>query len=288
MVYENGIRQQNATVEVEHAPVSLGLLIEFGGRTPALNRELGRKSHELASIWWTSSLEEIDLQSGNMTTESRKSPTFRRTMRRSTPSSLSWYSRAVGDESIRRYYLHPGADATRDGRKAIVLISSGIDTLSKAGYDDLLRTAENSDTPIYLVSLAPVLSPFVEMEHATPLARIDWSKAQNQLQEIARASGGRAYAPENMIDLSATYDDMMENLKVRYVITYRSSSDGDLSIPRTVRVELVNPSNGEPLEIVDSNGKTIRAKVVVRKLHPQDYLRRVSLSGGPFSVTKGR
>jgi Ca-activated chloride channel family protein len=53
------------------------------------------------------------------------------------------------------------------GRKAIVLISSGIDTLSKAGYDDLLRTAENSDTPIYVVSLAPVLSPFVEMEHAT-------------------------------------------------------------------------------------------------------------------------
>jgi hypothetical protein len=44
---------------------------------------------------------------------------------------------------------------------------------------------------------------------------------------------------------------------VRYVITYRSSSDDDLSIPRTVHVELVNPSNGEPLEIVDSNGKTI-------------------------------
>jgi hypothetical protein len=43
VVYENGIRQQNATVEVEHAPVSLGLLIEFGGCTPALNRELGQE-----------------------------------------------------------------------------------------------------------------------------------------------------------------------------------------------------------------------------------------------------
>ena len=53
-----------------------------------------------------------------------------------------------------------------------------------------------------------------------------------------------------------------------------------------VRVELVNPSNGEPLEIVDSNGKTIRAKVVVRKLHPQDYLRRVSLSGGRSRLLK--
>jgi hypothetical protein len=126
------------------------------------------------------------------------------------------------------------------------------------------------------------------MEHATPLARIDWSKAQNQLQEIARASGGRAYAPENMIDLSATYDDRMENLKVRYVITDRSSSDGDLSIPRTVRVELVNPSNGEPLEIVDLNGKTIRARVVVQERNTPRLPPAGESPWGPFSVTKGR
>jgi hypothetical protein len=31
-VYENGVRQTNATVEVEHSPVSMGLLLEFGGR----------------------------------------------------------------------------------------------------------------------------------------------------------------------------------------------------------------------------------------------------------------
>lgn len=41
VVYENDIRQQNATVEIEHAPVTLGLLLEFGGRAQALNRSLG-------------------------------------------------------------------------------------------------------------------------------------------------------------------------------------------------------------------------------------------------------
>src|ERR1700676_5045519 len=40
-VYENGVRQNNATVEVEHAPVTLGVLLEFGGRTPGLNRLMG-------------------------------------------------------------------------------------------------------------------------------------------------------------------------------------------------------------------------------------------------------
>src|ERR1700761_1412903 len=41
VVYENGVRQQNATVDIEHAPVPLAVLMEFGGRAPALNRQMG-------------------------------------------------------------------------------------------------------------------------------------------------------------------------------------------------------------------------------------------------------
>jgi len=36
-VYEDGVRQKNASVEVEHIPVSLGLLAEYGGRYQSLN-----------------------------------------------------------------------------------------------------------------------------------------------------------------------------------------------------------------------------------------------------------
>jgi len=39
-VYESGERQQIETVEVEHPPVSLGLMLEFGGRVPGFNRVL--------------------------------------------------------------------------------------------------------------------------------------------------------------------------------------------------------------------------------------------------------
>jgi hypothetical protein len=139
------------------------------------------------------------------------------------------------------------------GRKAMVLISSGIDTFSKASYDDLLRTAENSASPIYVVSPAPVLSHLSKWNTQLRSRELTGARRKTQLQEIARASGGRAYAPENMID------------------------------------QLVNPSNGEPLEIVDSNGKTISTQGGCSgKLQPQDCLRRVSLFGGPFSVTKGR
>jgi hypothetical protein len=37
-----------------------------------------------------------------------------------------------------------------------------------------------------------------------------------------------------------------------------------MNSPRTVRVELTDPKTGGPLQIVDSNGKTVRAKIVVQ------------------------
>ena len=54
-------------------------------------------------------------------------------------------------------------------------------------------------------------------------------------------SGGRGYSPQSTSDLSATYDDMMENLRVRYAITCQSSTNFDPKSPRTVRIELVDP-----------------------------------------------
>ena len=78
------------------------------------------------------------------------------------------------------------------------------------------------------------------------------------------------YTPETTIDLSDIYDDMMENLRVRYVITYKSSNTASLSAPRTVRVELVNPKTGGPLQIVDANGKKIDANVIVEESYTTD------------------
>jgi hypothetical protein len=41
VVYEDGVRQKNVTVEIEHAPLSVALLMEFGGRYHELNKALG-------------------------------------------------------------------------------------------------------------------------------------------------------------------------------------------------------------------------------------------------------
>jgi len=40
-VYEDGVRQRNVTVEVEHAPVTVAFVTEFGGQVPRTEQDPG-------------------------------------------------------------------------------------------------------------------------------------------------------------------------------------------------------------------------------------------------------
>jgi Ca-activated chloride channel family protein len=266
VVYENGVRQQNATVDVEHAPVSLGLLMEFGGHSPGLNRDLGEEvsracQHAVDEVGQDDSLAlwKYNDSVQNLSAFTRDKVALETLcLRLGTPelSETNLYDAVI----FTLGQSHPVA-----GRKAILLISSGVDTFSKASYQDALKAVQASDTPIYVLGLVQALRQAAELHaHAGPGVRIDWANAEKTLEELARVSGARAYVPENTLDLAPIYDDMLENLKVRYVITYTSSSNLDMNSPRTVRVELIDPKTGGPLQIVDSNGKTVRAKIVVQ------------------------
>jgi VWFA-related protein len=265
-VYENGVRQTNATVEIEHSPVFLAMLMEYGGRQRTLNRELGPmvrragrqileqlgRQDQLTVFRYGNSLEQIaDSSQGYDTLErafsSLQAPDF---------SEANLYD-ALASLIQRMRDLK--------GRKAIVLLSSGLDTFSKISYDDLIKLVKECDTPVYVIGLDRSLRNGIGIGDAIgPAVKIDWQGAERELIEIARASGGRSYLPDSVFDLQPTYDDIMENLRVRYVITYKASTSTDRSTSRSVRVELVNSRNGGPLEIVDANGKTIRASVVLQ------------------------
>jgi Ca-activated chloride channel homolog len=274
MVYENGVRQNDLSVDIEHAPATLGVLVEFGGRSQALNRniaiEISSAGGQLqdvlgpkdkVAVWkYSDKVERIgEFSRGGQT--------------------LDNLFAEPGDPQFSETNLYDAVIAivqqmkTVTGRKAIVLISSGIDTFSKAKYEDALNAARTSDTPIYVLGLTRVLHDLVQTTESNgPLAHINWQKPEKQLQEIATSSGGRLYSPDTTIDLSAIYDDIMENLRVRYVITYRSSSNADPHLPRTVRVELIDPNRGGPLEIVDQSGHTIRADVVLQDSYIPDSI----------------
>jgi Ca-activated chloride channel family protein len=267
VVYENGVPQHNAQVSVEHTAVSLALLMEYGGRILPLNKLLGTDVTSAAQqlvavltpadkVWaWTYS---------DTVHKIADTPEDSRTL---DTQLLSLESPGFSEADLYDSLLFVTAQMKPvAGRKAIVLISSGINTFSKATYQDVLTDVGSSDSPVYVLGLTTILREYAENHgQAGSLGLVDWKKAQRELEEIATLSGGRAYFPDDAIDLSPIYDDMMENLKVRYVVTYKSSNNGDLNAPRTVRVELINPATGGPLRIVDEHGATVQARVVAQE-----------------------
>jgi Ca-activated chloride channel homolog len=265
VVYENGVRQQNATVEIEHAPITLGIVMEHGGRYKGFNKtssdeilragqqllgELGRD--DKVAVWEYADQAQ---QVADFTTDHQRLDSL-------------FISAGVPDSSETNFYdaLISASETMKPvtGRKALIVITSGVDTFSKAKYADALNAVRDSGTPVYIINVGPDLRGAAkDYANAGPYARLDWNKTESQLGEIASVSGGRLYTVASVVDLTPTYDDLMENLRVRYVIDYRSTTNSPADSPRSVRVELVDPKTNGPLEIVDTNGKVIRSKVIV-------------------------
>jgi VWFA-related protein len=263
-VYQGGVRQSNVTVDVEHAAIRAGLLVEYGGRYHALNEALAATvptalsqfldetvPNDALAIWkYGDRVEQIvgfslarDQPLQDVAVNLRAVPPF---------SELNLY-----DALLATLPQVVG----RGGRKALILFSSGIDTFSKASYSQVLRAAGRSGVPLYAIDLGPALRQNTSLYgFKAPYDRLDWKRAESTLRGLARASGGRLYSPPSTSDLTAMYDDLMAELRVRYLITYKAAERGRRG---AVRVELVNSRTGGPLTLTDANGKTVRARVIL-------------------------
>jgi VWFA-related protein len=199
-VFENGVRQKNASVDVEHAAVSVGLLLEYGGRYQALNETLGTAVSTAAdqflneigkddkiAIWrYGDSVQQIaDFSQVHDTLRdvliSLPQPSF---------SELNLYD-ALIDTLTRMQGV--------DGRKALILIGCGLDTFSKASFGDALRAVRRAGIPVYAINLGHTVSEVAAAPSGmSPYARINWKRAERELEQFANESGGRMYSPQSI------------------------------------------------------------------------------------------
>jgi len=143
------------------------------------------------------------------------------------------------------------------GRKAILVICTGIDTFSKLTYSQMLKIARTSDTAIYPISILE----FVSVRYGES---IDALQARNALQTIAKYSGGQAYFPRFEAELPDIYQQIAGQLRMQYSLGFiptNPSKDGKF---HKLKVELVD-QQGNPLKVVDQKGKNVKYRVVSRE-----------------------
>jgi Ca-activated chloride channel family protein len=118
----------------------------------------------------------------------------------------------------------------RNAKKAILLITDGLDNVSKTKIDDLLERVKRSHVTVYVVGL---------------LSQTEGAKAEATLLRIAEASGGRAYFPENVEQARTMMEGVARDLREQYTLTYLPSNPAQNGAWRSVRVEIA-PSPGTP------------------------------------------
>lgn len=145
------------------------------------------------------------------------------------------------------------------GRKAILAVVSGFDTMSKLNYDQMLKIAKSSSTPIYPVSILEWVA--VRMPGGEG---INYWQARNSLNYIAKYSGGQAYFPRFEGELPGIYRQIAEQLRTQYSLGFMPTDPATNGKYHKLKVELVD-AQGTPLRIINQKGKNIKYKVIYRE-----------------------
>jgi Ca-activated chloride channel homolog len=150
-----------------------------------------------------------------------------------------------------------------EGRKAILLLSTGIDTFSHITYDQARKKLQEAGVPVYIVSLMQAQREMMDARMGSG-ARMDFLQADNAMRTFAKETGGQAYFPRFQGEYGQIFQDIHQALRSQYVLSYSSTNKAHDGSFRKIKVELVNPATNEPLALKDPKGKPFKYSIIAK------------------------
>jgi len=264
-ILEDNVPQQVASFSTNaDAPMTISMVIEFNAR---IQQYWGQGWYEtlMASYGFVETLKADDYVAvvafdmrpeilSDFTTDRMKTQEAMARLRIPGFSESNMYD-AVVDTAQRM--------STIEGRKAILLISTGLDTFSKLTFDKTRKAIQEAGVPIYAISILQAFRIVYEQQMGA-IQRMDFLQADNQMNTFARESGGQAFFPRFTAEYPSIYRAISDALRNQYSISYHPSNQAKDGKFRKIKVELVNPQTGEALRIVDEKSKPIKYTIIAK------------------------
>jgi VWFA-related protein len=149
------------------------------------------------------------------------------------------------------------------GKKAIVLLATGVDTFSKHTLDQTMKLLRQSDTTIFAVGLDKPYINFIEM-HGSRGSHMNYLQGENQLRTFASLTGGNAWFPQFDGEIPGIFQQVAAFLRHQYSLSYSPTNGAKDGKFHKVKVELVAPDGG-PLVVMDQKGKKQKYVVYARE-----------------------
>ena len=124
--------------------------------------------------------------------------------------------------------------AQEDGerRKVIILISDGDDTASRYSLAQALTTVQKNDVIVYAISV----------NRTTDTKNADRERGDKAIKQMVDETGGRAYFPAKLSDLTAEFKKIEDELRSQYSLSYTPTNPFDGTY-RKLRVDMVDKKN---------------------------------------------
>jgi VWFA-related protein len=153
-----------------------------------------------------------------------------------------------------------------EGRKAIVLMSSGVDTFSKLTFDKARRAVQDNGIPIYAVGLAQAqreMAGAMRPGMGGAMSDMNLAVSNEQMKTFSTETGGRAFFPRFDGEMPGIFRMIQDSMRSNYTLTYQPSNQTKDGKFRRLKVELVNSEN-QPLKVVDEKNKPIKVQIITK------------------------
>jgi VWFA-related protein len=158
-----------------------------------------------------------------------------------------------------------------EGKKYIILVTTGVDTFSKLTLDKILKKIKSTkDTAIYPISVGFAVRNYCEVHRCPythgfgiPVDNMDYLQADNEMKTFAGLTGGRAYFPRFQGELSGIFHDIAADIRNQYSLAYHPANTKLDGTYRKIKIELQAPDGGK-LTVHDQKGKDVKVLVNTR------------------------
>jgi Ca-activated chloride channel family protein len=133
-------------------------------------------------------------------------------------STAIWDSIWVTSDEV----LGPAPEKTR---RAIILLTDGVNTSGKKKLDEAVQAALRSEAIIYAIGIGDNFYSGVD---------------KGSLNKITERTGGRAYFPRDERDLRDAFAQIQEEMRSQYLVAYEPKNQARDGSYRTIEIQLTN------------------------------------------------
>jgi VWFA-related protein len=249
-IYEDNVKQEILHFSPVEAGISVVLLLEYSRKISNFLRDVWNAiyafTQSLRGGDWVAVIG-YDLNTNIISDFTRNRQELYNALRQFTIPV--WNESNISDAVIETLELTQEIEGT----VAIVLIGTGLDTMSRTSYTQALEKSKSANASIYAVGMGQQYRLYAEQQGwLTDDQYSDYLMGDNRLRSFADYTGGTSFFPRFTSELPHIFNTISRQLRSQYNISYSSTNtkmDGKF---REIRVEVdtdITDDKGRPLEL---------------------------------------